>query len=193
MHWSLGSRFTEDSITCTLHYVWWALFGWLQTVFITDLQVFRSLHACTGLWHWFTESMSRGSAKIHALYPHHCALHCTVKHTHCLAQDHCPKRLTESTLLWLGLLTVSCPGERSLIFSSLFVCFSIPALALTQTVTVTGRSSKKNKGHAHGVCGSYLGSSILYVGTAGISFKSKLNKQRVRATVRDMQAAVAGR
>ena len=37
-----------------------------------------SLHACTGLWHWFTESMSRGSAKIHALYPHHCALqwHC---------------------------------------------------------------------------------------------------------------------
>ena len=25
-------------------------------------------------------------AKIHALYPHHCALHDTVKHTHCLAQ-----------------------------------------------------------------------------------------------------------
>ena len=25
-------------------------------------------------------------AKIHALYPHHCVLHGTVKHTHCLAQ-----------------------------------------------------------------------------------------------------------
>lgn len=47
---------------------------------------YRSLHICTDLWHWVTESMSRGSAKIHAMYPHHCALHGTVKHTDCLAQ-----------------------------------------------------------------------------------------------------------
>ena len=38
MHWSLGSRVTEDCIICTLHHVWWALFSWLQTVFITALQ-----------------------------------------------------------------------------------------------------------------------------------------------------------
>ena len=122
MYWSLRSRFTEDSITCTLHHAWWALFSWLQTVFITDLQVFRSLHACTGLWHWFTKSMSRGSAKIHALCPHHCALHGTVKHTHCLAQVTVQK----GWLSWLRLLTVSCTGERSRIFSVwlfLFFCF----------------------------------------------------------------------
>ena len=36
-----------------------------------------------------TDSLNQcqgGSAKIHALYPHHGALHGTVKHTDCLAQ-----------------------------------------------------------------------------------------------------------
>ena len=92
-------------------------------VFSLTCKYSRSLHACTGLWHWFTESMPRGSAKIHALYPHHCALQ-----WHCQAYSllgsrlkpglstwlkSLTKRLTESTLVWLELLTVSCTGERS--------------------------------------------------------------------------------
>ena len=59
---------------------------WLHTVFCHWFCKFRLLHVLYRLWHWSTESMSRGSAKIHVLYPHHCALHDTVKHPDCLAQ-----------------------------------------------------------------------------------------------------------
>ena len=54
------------------------------------------------------------------LYPHHCALHDTVKHSGCLAQAGLKglaqvtgKRLTEFTVRWLRMLTASCTGVRS--------------------------------------------------------------------------------
>ena len=98
----------------------------------------------------------------------------TVKHTHCLAQRPKPglstwlksltKRLTESTLVWLELLTVSCTGERFLDLFSLFVCclwclfsclhISIDSLALVVTIVTTQQGSKKNTlfGHLLDIC-----------------------------------------
>lgn len=83
-----------------------------ETVFCHWFCKFRSLYVLYRLWHWFTQSMSKGSAEIHAMYPHHCALHGIVKRFDCLAQGHCVKRLSESTLDWPELLALSCTGER---------------------------------------------------------------------------------
>ena len=123
-HWSLEIRFTEDCTTCTLHHAWWALFSWLQTAFITDFFAsFRSLHVLYRLWHWSTESMSRGSAKIYMHCTHTTAHSMTLSSTLTAWLKSQIKRLTESTLDWLGLLTVSCVGERSSNFS--VCCLSI--------------------------------------------------------------------
>ena len=56
---------------CVCLFVW--LVGWLFVCLF--LFLFLCLFVCLFV-----------CAKIHALYPHHCALHGTVKHTHCLAQ-----------------------------------------------------------------------------------------------------------
>ena len=78
-----------------------------------SLASLRSLHVLYRMWHWSTESMSRGSAKTYMHCTHTTAHSMTLSSTLTAWLKSLWKRLTESTLDWLGLLTVSCTGERS--------------------------------------------------------------------------------
>ena len=145
MHWMNTDMLTEslkswNQVHWRLHHLHTALRKtshcscWLQTVFCHWFCKFRSLHVLYRMWHWSTESMSRGSAKIY--------MHCTHTTAHSMTLSSTMtawlklgsrtwlksliKRLTESTLDWLELLTVSCVGEGSLNFSvCLFVCLFV--------------------------------------------------------------------
>ena len=113
-----------------VHRGWQHLHTALRTVhvdytlrFVTDFARFRSLHVLHRVWHWFTESMSMESAKNFRIVPtplripRYCQALCL------LWLKSLWKILTEFTLDWLELLTVSCAGERSWIFAAcLFVC-----------------------------------------------------------------------
>ena len=104
--------------TCTLHHVWHlTVHVDYRRFFVIDFASFRSLHVLYRLWHWSTESMSRGSAKINMHCTHTTAHSRTLSSTLTAWLKSLWKRLTESTLDWRELLTASCVGERSLNYS----------------------------------------------------------------------------
>ncbi len=98
---------------------------WLQTAFCHWFCKFRSLHVLYRMWHWSTQSMSRGSAKIHMHCTHTTAHSMTLSSPMTAWLKSLRKRLTESTLDWLGLLTVSRTGDRSRMFVCLLACLFV--------------------------------------------------------------------
>lgn len=118
---NLESRFTEDVNTCTLHHVGQSLFmsttDCVLPLILIDFASLRSLHVLYRMWHWFTGSMSRGSATIY-MHCTHTTAHSTILSSSLTAWLKSPwKRQTEFTLDWLKLLTVSCTEETSQIFA----------------------------------------------------------------------------
>ena len=120
--WSLGSRFTEDGNTCTLHYALFTLITHCVSSLI--LHVLDHCMYCTGC---ATDSLNQCQWKvlrIFALYPHHCAFHGTVKHSAYLAQVTVKNpdrvhtglaRIAHCKLCWRKILNLC----------SLFVCLFV--------------------------------------------------------------------
>ena len=115
MYWSLGSRFTEDAhlhtaprLIDTVQLITDCVFHWLASMIDHCMHVqvcdTDSLNQCQGevLRYTTAHSMTLSSILTAWLKP---GLSTWLKSL--------TKRLTESTLVWLELLTVSCTGERS--------------------------------------------------------------------------------
>ena len=135
MYWSLGSRFTEEAhlhtaprLIDTVQLITDCVFHWLASMIDHCMHV----QVCD------TDSLNQCQGEVLRY------MHCTNTTAHSMTLSSIltawlkpglstwlkslTKRLTESTLVWLELLTVSCTGERSRIFSvCLFVCLFVCA------------------------------------------------------------------